>query len=357
MKNKNHKILRDYLIGWFIAALIWFLLSNVHNVEHVEIYSPNSSFWEETLIMGMFWLVQGLGFYALHIFIERFVTGRVPFIKLMAITITFQLVIAVLAIALFFVIIKIFTDLIQTSSVWEILQLPLIPTAIFYALVVNFGISISIRVSMILGDGTLFKIITGKFYQPKVEELIFMFLDLKGSTTIAERIDHTDYSKLLQDCFYDLAVVHQFKAEIYQYVGDEAVLVWNTTDGINNMNCIKAYYAFEERIIDKASYYQEKYGIVPEFKAGLQIGEVTVAEVGELKREIAYHGDTINTASRIQKQCNALRAELLVSEKLLNLLELTPSVRSIAKGAFHLQGKKEELNLFAIEKNTWSSQS
>jgi len=32
-----------------------------------------------------------------------------------------------------------------------------------------------------------------------------------------------------------------------------------------------------------------------------------VAEVGEIKTEIAYHGDTINTAARIQEQCNVLK--------------------------------------------------
>ncbi len=62
--------------------------------------------------------------------------------------------------------------------------------------------------------------------------------------------------------------------------------------------CIQAFFAFQNRINEKGQYYQRTYGHIPEFKAGVNIGAITVAEVGERKREIAYHGDTINTAGQ-----------------------------------------------------------
>ena len=43
----------------------------------------------------------------------------------------------------------------------------------------------------------------------------------------------------------------------------------------------------------------KKYRMVPEFKAGVNSGHVTVAEVGELKKEPAYQGDVLITAARI----------------------------------------------------------
>ena len=39
-----------------------------------------------------------------------------------------------------------------------------------------------------------------------------------------------------------------------------------------------------------------------------------VAEVGLLKKEIAFHGDTINTAARIQELCNEKGKIFLTSE-------------------------------------------
>ena len=47
-----------------------------------------------------------------------------------------------------------------------------------------------------------------------------MFLDLVGSTKIAERLGHKTYSRFIRHCFHDLTdIVLRYKAEIYQYVG------------------------------------------------------------------------------------------------------------------------------------------
>ena len=42
-------------------------------------------------------------------------------------------------------------------------------------------------------------------------------------------------------------------------------------------------------------------------------GKVMAAEVGEIKRELAFHGDVLNTAARIQKQCKRYRKQILVT--------------------------------------------
>ena len=46
-----------------------------------------------------------------------------------------------------------------------------------------------------------------------------------------------------------------------------------------------------------------------------------VEQVGELKSEITYHGDAINTASRIQNLCNSYQSRLLVSGDLFHQLK------------------------------------
>ena len=47
-----------------------------------------------------------------------------------------------------------------------------------------------------------------------------------------------------------------------------------------------------------------------------------VAEVGVVKKEVAYHGDVINTSARIQAECNKHKVPILISEELLNDLRL-----------------------------------
>lgn len=200
------------------------------------------------------------------------------------------------------------------------------------------------------GPGVLFKIFAGKYHRPRETARIFMFIDLKSSTTCAENLGHIRYSELIQDCFDDLSdAIIRHKAEIYQYVGDEAVLTWSVEDGLENANCIGAFFSFTELIKSRAGYYQRKYGLVPEFKAGANIGVVTIAEVGKLKREIAYHGDAINTAARIQEKCGELDKSMLVSEMLVSALDHYAGLQTEMIGSLQLKGKKNPINIYAVE--------
>lgn len=62
---------------------------------------------------------------------------------------------------------------------------------------------------------------------PREEDRIFLFLDLNSSTVLAEELGHIRYSELSKCCLADLALsVKKYKATVYQYVGDEAVLSW-----------------------------------------------------------------------------------------------------------------------------------
>lgn len=201
------------------------------------------------------------------------------------------------------------------------------------------------------GKGIIFKMLIGRYRNPREVEKIFMFLDLKASTSHAEQLGHLKYSQLIQDCFFYLnKIVNKYDAEIYQYVGDEAVLSWTPKRGIRRANCVRLFFDFERKLKRHSKYYQKRYGVQPEFKAGLHYGKIIIAEVGTVKKELAYHGDVINTTSRIQGQCNEYGESLLISEDLL--LKLNLGKRFVAKplGDEVLEGKKEEMNLFAIRR-------
>jgi adenylate cyclase len=47
------------------------------------------------------------------------------------------------------------------------------------------------------------------------------------------------------------------------------------------------------------------------FKAGLYFGKVVSAQIGDLKREIVYNGDVLNTTARIQAECNTYQRDCL----------------------------------------------
>jgi adenylate cyclase len=206
-----------------------------------------------------------------------------------------------------------------------------------------------LQISEKLGQGVLVNYLLGKYHRPREEVRIFMFLDLKSSTSLAEQLGHIRYSLLIQDCFYDLTeVVSKRKAQIYQYVGDEIVLTWKLGLGLKNKNCINIYFDYDNVLKRKKEYYMDKYGLVPQFKAGLDSGLITVAEVGEIKKELAYHGDVLNSASRIQGMCNQFESDVLLSERLMNQFNGFREKGFDLIGEFLLKGKNELMNVYRI---------
>jgi adenylate cyclase len=222
--------------------------------------------------------------------------------------------------------------------------------ATIYTAVMIIVINFIKQMNTKFGPGILIPMLLGKFRRPRLEKRIFLFMDLKDSTTHAEKLGSLMFSELLQDCFGDVnKVIPPFNAEIYQYVGDEVVLSWRSDEGLRNNNCIKFFFAFQEQLLKRKDYYLNKYGFLPGFKAGANIGNITVAEVGDFKREIAYHGDTINTASRIQSVCNTYGKSLLISEDLKNEIMLTRNFTAEFVTTIKLKGKEKEINLFSVE--------
>lgn len=199
------------------------------------------------------------------------------------------------------------------------------------------------------GPGILYKLIIGKYHHPQEEERIFMFLDLKSSTTYAERLGHVLYSELIQDCFLDLThAIEEHDVEVYQYVGDEAVLTWKMEDGLKDSNCIKTFFTFDETIQRRANYYFNKYDLVPAFKAGVNLGLVMVAEVGVVKKEIAYHSDVLNTAARVQGRCNEFDKQILITEALKVRLKKVDEFIVEHVGDLSLKGKEEIISIFSV---------
>ena len=206
-----------------------------------------------------------------------------------------------------------------------------------------------LQISEKLGQGVLLNYLLGKYHKPREELRIFMFLDLKSSTNFAEKLGHIKYSQLIQDCFFDLTdVVSKHLAQIYQYVGDEVVLTWKMNRGLKDNNCLNVYFDYEKAINSRKAHYLSKYDVLPEFKAGLDAGLVTVAEVGEIKKELAYHGDVLNTASRIQSMCNQYKANVLLSERLKNQFTEHAVMKAELIGNLRLKGKDQATNVYSI---------
>lgn len=205
------------------------------------------------------------------------------------------------------------------------------------------------EVSENLGHNVLNNFFTGKYYKPVEEERIFMFLDMRSSTTIAENLGHVKYFEMLKMYFADLSnSIIKFSGEVYQYAGDEIIVSWKIKDGLQKNNCINCYFEMKGTIKKQADKYNKLFGLLPSFKAGLHFGMVTTGEIGTIKKEIIFTGDVLNTTARVQGLCNILKADILLSASLVKKLDLNSHFESTSLGENVLKGKDEKIELFTL---------
>lgn len=219
-------------------------------------------------------------------------------------------------------------------------------------LAVSLGLSLFYsEMSENIGIAALLHFFTGKYHRPIEEDRIFMFLDMRSSTSIAEKLGHIKYFNLLKEYYDDLSdPLIQFGGELYQYVGDEMIISWKIKEGTTNNNCIRSFFAMKEALEKQSEKYLRKYGLIPSFKAGLHAGKVTTGEIGVIKKEIFFTGDILNATARIQGLCNANDVDILISGSLNARLELEREYKVRSIGEVELKGKKEILELFTVEK-------
>ena len=215
-----------------------------------------------------------------------------------------------------------------------------------------FFILISIfyaAISENLGHQVLRNFFTGKYHQPTFEKRVFMFLDMKDSTTIAEKLGHMEYFNLLKD-YYDMmsASIVDHLGEVYQYIGDEIVISWSLKSAFYQNNCIAVFEALKNSLKKSEARFMKTYGYLPDFKAGVHLGEVTIGEIGALKKEIVFSGDVLNTTARIQALCKEYHEDLIISEELLGKLTTSENWEAKLLGEIQLRGKSIPTEIHAV---------
>ena len=205
------------------------------------------------------------------------------------------------------------------------------------------------EISEFIGQGVLTNFLTGKYHKAVEEERIFMFLDMKSSTMIAEQLGHQQYFKLLRayyDCFTDAII--DYEGEIYQYVGDEIILSWKFRGNISDNRCIDCFFAMKENLRKRKSWFKENFWLMPTFKAAIHYGKVTTGEIGSIKKEILFSGDVLNATSRLQGLCNFYNVDLIVSADLTQQLRLNTHYTIHHLGKAELRGKTKKMEFYNI---------
>jgi adenylate cyclase len=224
--------------------------------------------------------------------------------------------------------------------------------ALAFSLVVNFVM----QVSRLLGQGELVRFLLGRYHRPREEERVFLFMDLVGSTAIAERIGGVRYLELLNDLYARIAApITAPGGEIHKYVGDEVIVTWTPARGLAQAGCLACALSIEAVTARCAEELDRRYGVAPRFRLALHLGPVVSGELGTIKKEIAYLGDTVNTTERIMEAARASGRDAVASGALLARAELPRGVEREALGPVQLRGKSAAVELFALRLDPSSS--
>jgi len=205
------------------------------------------------------------------------------------------------------------------------------------------------QVSGLLGRGVLVGLILGRYHRPREEVRVFLLIDLRESTQIAERLGNLRYHAFLSRFISDVtASVVRYRGEVHRYVGDEVILTWTAEEGLRNAGCVRAAFAISDTLEAAVTVYESDFGVVPGFWAGLHLGPVVTGEIGTIKHEIVFLGDTLNAASRIQQAGKALQRHFLASAEVISALDLPNDIATESLGRIELRGIEDAVELFAM---------
>ena len=202
-------------------------------------------------------------------------------------------------------------------------------------------------VNSLLGGRVLLNFLLGRYYQPIEETRVFMFLDIAGSTAIAEKIGDIKFHQFVNQVFADATdPILETKGEIYKYMGDGIIVTWPLSAGTSEAACLICYLDIVDTLRARQATYAQEFGVVPTVRAGLHAGPVVTGEMGRAKQEIVFLGDTVNTAARLETACAEWDVRVLLSGDLMDRLKVPANVSVKTLGSERLRGKAQPIELF-----------
>lgn len=195
-------------------------------------------------------------------------------------------------------------------------------------ILVPFYIAISIvgvfamRVVHFVGIETLFHLTAGSYHRPVLQHMVLVFVDMNGSTAVAERLGPLETRSLIGKFLFDISrPIVDHGGEIYLYKGDGLIALWSWNKAVAGNSVLRAVDAMFAAVRREAAVYRRRFGVVPEFRVGIHGGRVVVSEQGDTKRSIGIYGDTINLAARMEDAAKSHGLACAISETVAEALD------------------------------------
>jgi adenylate cyclase len=139
-------------------------------------------------------------------------------------------------------------------------------------------------------------------------------------------------------------------AEIHKYVGDEVILTWPAARATLDDDVLACPFVVRDFIAANSAQYRRRFGVVPEFRATMHCGEVVAGQIGDVRAEIAYVGDTLNVAARLLEAAKEIGRDVLVSGDLLARTTLPSGIVAEVLPTLTVRGREASLGIAALSR-------
>jgi class 3 adenylate cyclase len=206
-----------------------------------------------------------------------------------------------------------------------------------------------LRVIAYIGGRNLFHLIVGTYHRPVVEQRLFLFLDISGSTALVERLGPLRTRELIGKFFRDVSrPITDHGGDIYRFTGDGLVAVWDFAPGASISGMVKAVDGIADAVSCNADYYQKNFDHIPGYRIGIHGGEIVVCEEGDVKRAIGFYGDNIHIAARLEQKARDVGVDILVSEQVAQRITYTAH-RLVEVGKLELKGLGDRVKVYELK--------
>lgn len=139
--------------------------------------------------------------------------------------------------------------------------------------------------------------------------------------------------------------------EIHQYVGDEVVITWQRKLGLRNGNCLQCFFLIEDAMNAMSDEFERRFSRQPGFRAGMHGGQVIAGELGDIKRDIVFVGDVVNTAARLEEFAKKENRTFVASDAIIDAVEMPDHLTAVYVGDHLPRGKKTSVKLYEVQRS------
>ena len=172
-----------------------------------------------------------------------------------------------------------------------------------------------------------------------------VFCDLKGSTSLGERLDSEALREVLAVYFAAMKqVLERHGGTVEKYIGDAIMAVF----GLPRMHeddalrAVRAAFEMRQALAEVNVELRATWGVELENRTGVNTGEVVAGDAATGQRLAT--GDTVNVAARLEQAAPA--SEVLVGESTYRLVRDAVEVRAVEP--LELKGKSERVPAYQL---------